>query len=526
MGITRLRRIKEDKKGRPSFGLKRNIFYICDEKKTAGGLYIGGNAGYDPAGIYQTMLQNKEFFGKLDGSQGFHYMISFHADDPVDASLACKIAEEFSKELLGDDYYYVYAVHLDKKHLHVHLTFDSVSKTDGKKFHSPNGDWEMRIQPITDRLCTKYHLPSLHFGEDRRGKPYGEWKREQRPEEKKKDTYTWFDIIRDDIDAAINKASDYESFLKILQEQKYVIRGKKYLSLCPYGKERSVRTGRLGDGYSKEEIIRRIQEKPILSYTEERYKTYGDYQEMKRILCYKVKRCPGWRMSFYQRQFYQRWHRTYLIRKPGKKQIWKYKKDILEINRLAECLQYLISHDIRDEAGLSKKREELFIEREAVSLRVRSLQTKLYRGEVTSLVNRYERLQKMKEAETDEEIQYRLDMTKRKIEEICSFEEAVRLRDEVRKHLREEQKILRILKKEAALLEEIERFSQDPLHLLLLKGDTSIEKKTEDQEVITDGSHTKYEDQLPNDERKEKGREILREAEALRRTDENRDRSR
>ena len=99
------------------------------------------------------MTRNKEYWQKTDKAQAYHYMLCFPPDCGVDEELAYQIAKEFCEELLKDDYYYVFAVHNDKPHMHVHITFDSVSRRDGYKFHSPKGDWKKRIQPITDRLC-------------------------------------------------------------------------------------------------------------------------------------------------------------------------------------------------------------------------------------------------------------------------------------------------------------------------------------------------------------------------------------
>lgn len=45
------------------------------------------------------------------------------------------IAQEFIQELLGDRFYYAFAVHNNRNHMHVHITFDSVSKEDGYKSH-------------------------------------------------------------------------------------------------------------------------------------------------------------------------------------------------------------------------------------------------------------------------------------------------------------------------------------------------------------------------------------------------------
>ena len=169
--------------------------------------------------------------------------------------------------------------------MHAHVTFDSVSKLDGYKFHSPKGDWEKRIQPITDRLCKKYKIPTLSYEkEDAKGMDYGSWedgkkKKERRKTENRKgrksereqekntgrqnrseksktqigfsksdetenDNYkseedpsdqnkneesdsmkfSWYDIIRDDIDEAIESSDSYEEFLEYLKSMHYEIR--------------------------------------------------------------------------------------------------------------------------------------------------------------------------------------------------------------------------------------------------------------------------------------------------------------
>ena len=122
------------------------------------------------------MMMNKNYWGKENGTQAFHYVLSFPPDLNIDETATYKITEEFCKELLGDSFYYCIAVHNDKDHMHAHVTFDSVSKLDGYKFHSPKGDWEKRIQPITDRICKKYEIPTLSYEkEDAKGMDYGSW---------------------------------------------------------------------------------------------------------------------------------------------------------------------------------------------------------------------------------------------------------------------------------------------------------------------------------------------------------------
>lgn len=436
MAITKLRKIKEAKGNNPAVHLKKNIFYICDPKKTGGGIYIGGNAGIAPETIYGTMINNKEYWCKQDKIQGYHYILSFPPDCGIDEDLAYKIAGEFCEELLRDDFYYVFAVHHDKKHLHVHITFDSVSRTDGLKFHSPKGDWEKRIQPITDRLCKKYHLPVLEYeGKERTGVHYGTWK------EGKESYYSWNDIIRDDIDEAILHSDSLEAFLQYLTDQKYQIRNGKYLSLTPFGRQRAIRTGRLGSGYTKEEIIQRIQDKRMEPAIMERYKTYGDREEIRQILFAKVQRTPGWKMTPIQKQFYQRWHHTYFIRRPGRyREAWRYKKNILEVQNLADALNYLISYDIQDEAALHNRKKNVQDEADVLKRQLQVLQNRLRRKNSNKEEIRSEIAEMRKVLNDNKKELLLIDKTQQLLFDSPEYEYPDLQQEESRKHLSEERR--------------------------------------------------------------------------------------
>ena len=71
MAITKLLRIKECSRGNKAQHLKNNIRYILNPEKTQGGLNIGGNAGVTWDWVYGTMVENKRYWHKEEGSQGF-----------------------------------------------------------------------------------------------------------------------------------------------------------------------------------------------------------------------------------------------------------------------------------------------------------------------------------------------------------------------------------------------------------------------------------------------------------------------
>ena len=67
-----------------------------------------------------------------DNRQGYHVIISFSPEEKVTAEQAMYVLEHFAKDVLGDDYEAVYAVHTDREHMHGHLIWNSVSMTTGK----------------------------------------------------------------------------------------------------------------------------------------------------------------------------------------------------------------------------------------------------------------------------------------------------------------------------------------------------------------------------------------------------------
>ena len=397
MAVTKLLRIKQTKGSEPSRHLRRNINYICNPKKTGGGLWISGNAGSSPEAIYRTMMINKEAWGKLGGTQGFHYVLSFHPNSGVDEQIALKVAEEFCEELLGGDFYYCIAVHNDQQHMHAHITFDSVSSKDGYKFHSPKGDWNKRIQPITDRICEEYGLETLEYDpQNTKGIDHGSWESakgslknlewsgaappdgdgkvrriereetfeyspseiaydEDVEEAAQKNRLTWHDILRADIDDAIASSSSYRQFIDQLRSQKYEVRDGKYISLKAYGQMKAMRTHRLGSAYEKEAIMQRIQS------GRERGKIgtyYGDRGSVNRVIRRASKRLPGWKMSEMQVAYFVRYHQVSRLRHLSKKDRWEQKKRLLSLAAYARQITFMVKYGIRTMEDLNAKKEE------------------------------------------------------------------------------------------------------------------------------------------------------------------------
>ena len=202
---------------------------------------------------FADMRQTKERWHKSGGVQGYHLVQSFAAGE-VSPELAHQIAKELADRVLGGRYEYVIGTHLNTGHIHSHIVWNSVSRIDGKKYHSNSKSYVTQIRAVSDALCRKYKLSVIDTENSNHvAKPYAEWLAE------KNNQPTWRTAIRQDVDDAIQQSLTWRQFLSAMDRKGYEVRmGRKYPVLRPPGKERFVRFKTLGKRYTPEAIQTRI----------------------------------------------------------------------------------------------------------------------------------------------------------------------------------------------------------------------------------------------------------------------------
>ena len=202
---------------------------------------------------FSDMRQTKERWHKSGGVQGYHLVQSFAAGE-VTPELAHQIAQELADRVLGRRYEYVIGTHLNTGHIHSHIVWNSVSRIDGKKYHSNGKSYVTEIRAVSDELCRKYKLSVIDTENSNHvAKPYAEWLAEKNGQP------TWRTAIRQDVDEAIRQSLTWRQFVAALQDKGYELRfNRKYPVLRPPGKERFVRFKTLGKRYTPEAIQTRI----------------------------------------------------------------------------------------------------------------------------------------------------------------------------------------------------------------------------------------------------------------------------
>ena len=232
--------------------LEDAIGYAANRSKTEKSCYESAFA-CTLESAFTDMRKTKERWHKSGGVQGYHLVQSFAADE-VTPELAHQIAKELADRVLGGRYEYVIGTHLNTDHIHSHIVWNSVSRIDGKKYHSNGKSYVTEIRAVSDELCRKYKLSVIDTENSKYvAKPYAEWLAEKNGQP------TWRTAIRQDVDEAIQQSLTWRQFLSAMERKGYEVRmGRKYPVLRPPGKERFVRFKTLGKRYTPEAIQTRI----------------------------------------------------------------------------------------------------------------------------------------------------------------------------------------------------------------------------------------------------------------------------
>ena len=395
MAITKLMNIKQGKTG-GSRHLKNSIHYIMNPKKTEAGNWIGGNAGMSSEEVYQTMMDTKMDWDKLEGRQGYHFVISFKPGEATEA-VAYQILKEFCEEYLGDNFDYIFSIHNDHNHMHGHIVFNSVNRMTGYKYRYINGDWEKKIQPITDKICENNGLPPLEFDqENRKGKSYAQWEAE------KKGKPNWKKIIRADIDYIISISNNETEFFQNMEKIGYHVRKGNsqkhgtYFAFRAAEQKRAWRSYKLGNGYSYADILARIKKEKFTQH----------HSRSPRLRSYKISKAVfGGPAVEFQKKRIRKWYfvtfRYHNVKNPFAVDYKEVRKTLLQIDQLYENILYLNKHNIRSYEDLLAREEKVIEEEKTLSNQKYS--TDFLKEDETYL--RYQQLQeKLKKIPDSDEI--------------------------------------------------------------------------------------------------------------------------
>ena len=329
MAITKILNIQESEGRNPASHLKNALEYIQNPDKTEECILVGGiNCLPDTA--FEQMEETKNIFHKTGKRQGYHVIISFSPEEKVTAEQAMYVLEHFAKDVLGNDYEAVYAVHTDREHMHGHLIWNSVSMTTGKKYNSPKGNWKNHLQPITNKYCDELGLSIMPAEYSRNPKNISrdKWEKEM----------SMKDIILRDAKMCAYAAGNVEHFKYLMKRLGYVFKKDAWMEVQAPGFRYYHKLAKLDEMFS-EDMLRHYVDMPWMSKP---YFYSSDIRGLHRA-----------KLSPYQKRFYSKLYRLRIVEQ--KRFIVggaKYTEDLKRFHRLQDEYLLLVNNDIKSVVDL------------------------------------------------------------------------------------------------------------------------------------------------------------------------------
>ena len=324
MAITKILNIMESEGRNPASHLKNALEYIQNSDKTEECVLVGGiNCLPDTA--FEEMEETKNIFHKTGKRQGYHVIISFSPEEKVTAEQAMYVLEHFAKDVLGDDYEAVYAVHTDREHMHGHLIWNSVSITTSKKYNSPKSNWKNHLQPITNKYCDELGLSIMTAEYSRNPKNISrdKWEREMSMKE----------IILSDAKMCAYAAGNVEHFKYLMKRLGYVFKKDAWMEVQAPGFRYYHKLAKLDEMFS-EDALRHHVDMPWMAKP---YFYSSDIRGLHRA-----------KLSPYQKKFYAKLYRLRIVEQ--KRFVVggaKYIEDLKRFHQLQDEYLMLVNNDIK-----------------------------------------------------------------------------------------------------------------------------------------------------------------------------------
>ena len=325
MAITKILNIQESEGRNPASHLKNALEYIQNPDKTEECILLGGiNCLPDTA--FEQMEETKNIFHKTGKRQGYHVIISFSPEEKVTAEQAMYVLEHFAKDVLGDDYEAVYAVHTDREHMHGHLIWNSVSMTTGKKYNSPKGNWKNYLQPITNKYCDELGLSIMPAEYSRNPKNISrdKWEKEMSMKE----------IILRDAKMCAYAAGNVEHFKYLMKRLGYVFKKDAWMEVQ-------------APGFRYYHSLAKMDE----MFAEDRLRHHVDMPWMAKPYFYSsdIRGLHRAKLSPYQKRFYAKLYRLRIVEQ--KRFVVggaKYTEELKRFHQLQDEYLLLVNNDIKD----------------------------------------------------------------------------------------------------------------------------------------------------------------------------------
>ncbi len=331
MAATRLIAMHQNKGRSVAQCLKDRTDYAKNGEKTENGELISAYA-CDKETVDEEFLLAKQEYLRITGRRPQGDIIAYQIRQSfkpgeITPQEANDIGYETAMRFTKGNHAFIVATHTDRAHIHNHIIFNSTNLSCDRKFRD---SWfiALALQRVSDTICLEHALSVI---EPRKPSE----RNNQNPHvEEKQGRVSFRKQLRENINQFLQelpeRPRDFDDFLKRLQASGYEIKEGKHIAIRGPGQKRFIRLSSLGEGYTEEDIRKRLA--GAMELRAEQEKTANRGFDLLIDINRKMQEGKG--------KGYERWAKVY------------------NVKQISRALLFLQDHGIRDYAELDQKAAE------------------------------------------------------------------------------------------------------------------------------------------------------------------------
>ena len=249
MAVTRIIPIRGSKAQSVIRSITERTDYIKNPEKTENGTLVYAY-GCTPQLVAAEFVLSKRQYTlrtgrKAPGVIAYHIRQSFKPGE-ITPEEANRVGRELAERFLKGRHAYIVCTHVDKKHIHSHIIFNSTTLDGAAKFRDFLGSGRA-LGRLSDLICHERNLSVISNPGRGSNSNYGHWLGD-----KKQPSHR--DVLRAAIDDALaRKPETFEELLQFVRENGYRVSENRGITFYKDG-QKGIKLHTLGAGYTEAEL--------------------------------------------------------------------------------------------------------------------------------------------------------------------------------------------------------------------------------------------------------------------------------
>jgi len=169
-------------KNKEKTSLDNAVSYAANSDKTGTGELVTAYGCTVEAADMEFLLSKREYLAITGRTQdndilAYHIRQSFKPGE-ITPEKANEIGQELARKFTKGGHAFIVATHVDKRHIHNHIIFNSTTLDSTRKFQNPLGSSKI-IRRISDNLCLEHGFSVIENPKPSRGQNYHKWKEQK-----------------------------------------------------------------------------------------------------------------------------------------------------------------------------------------------------------------------------------------------------------------------------------------------------------------------------------------------------------